>query len=99
MQFVCVSGSAALVNKIPAERMHRFGTNTQELNVHLIIKMTVTLTDNEGHRRKSKVTQMNYWSYLANYYIRRHHTCYQGTIQQATSNDISLFDLEGQDHN
>ena len=33
------------------------GTNTQRYNVHLIIKMKVTLTDDEGHRRRSKVTK------------------------------------------
>ena len=31
------------------------GTNTQQHNVHLMIKMKVTLTDDEGHRRRSKV--------------------------------------------
>ena len=35
------------------------GTNSQERNVHLMIKMKVTLTDDEGHRRRSKVTKMN----------------------------------------
>ena len=34
------------------------GTNTQQYNVHLIIKLKVTLTDDEGHRRRSKVTKM-----------------------------------------
>ena len=34
-------------------------TNTQQYNVHLMIKMNVTLTDDEGHRRRSKVTKMN----------------------------------------
>ena len=33
------------------------GTNTQQYNAHLIIKMKVTLTDDEGHRRRSKVTK------------------------------------------
>ena len=33
------------------------GTNTQQHNVHLMIKMKVTLTDDEGHRRRSKVTK------------------------------------------
>ena len=70
------------------------GTNTQQYNVHLMIKMKVTLTDNEGHRRRSKVTKTNLWSYIANYYTYRDHTWYQGTIQQAASNDISLFDLD-----
>ena len=31
------------------------GINTQQHNFHLIIKMKVTLTDDEGHRRRSKV--------------------------------------------
>ena len=31
-------------------------TNTQHYNVHLMIKMKVTLTDDEGHRRRSKIT-------------------------------------------
>ena len=44
----------------------------------------------EGHMRRSK---KNLWSYLAKYHTHRHHTRYQGTIQQVTSNDISLFDL------
>ena len=35
------------------------GTNTQQLNVNLMIKMKVTLTDGEGHMRMSKVTKMN----------------------------------------
>ena len=32
-------------------------TYTQQYNVHLIMKKKVTLTDNEGHRRRSKVTK------------------------------------------
>ena len=32
------------------------GTNTQQYNVHLIMKMNVTLTD-DGHRRRPKVTK------------------------------------------
>ena len=45
------------------------------------------MTNDEGHmhRRRSKVTKMNYWSCLANYYTHRHHTWYQGTIQKTTS--------------
>ena len=35
------------------------GSNTQQHNVHLRIKMKVTLTDDEGHRRRSKFTKMN----------------------------------------
>ena len=31
------------------------GTNTQQYNVHQIIKMKLTLTNDEGHRRRSKV--------------------------------------------
>ena len=31
--------------------------------------------DAEGHRWRHKVTTMNQWSYLANYYTHRHHTC------------------------
>ena len=34
------------------------GTNTQQYNVYLIIKMKLTLTDDEGHRRRSKVTKI-----------------------------------------
>ena len=34
------------------------GTNTQENNVHLMIKMKVTLTVDEGHRRRLKVTKI-----------------------------------------
>ena len=30
------------------------GTNTQQHNIHLMIKMKVTLTGNEGHKRKGK---------------------------------------------
>ena len=56
--------------------------------------MKVTLTDDNCHKRRSKVTKLNYWSYLANYYTHWHHAWYQGTIQWATSNDISLFDLD-----
>ena len=59
-----------------------------------MIKMKVTLADDEGHTRRSKVTRNCGWSYLSNYYTHRHHTWYQGTIQLATSNDISLFDLD-----
>ena len=33
------------------------GTNKQRHIVHLTIKMKVTLTDDEGHRRRSKVTK------------------------------------------
>ena len=33
------------------------GTNAQQYNVHLIITMKVTLTDDEGDRRRSKVTE------------------------------------------
>ena len=33
------------------------GTNTQQNNVHLMIKMKVTLTDDEGHKRRSKVNK------------------------------------------
>ena len=32
------------------------GTNTQQRNVHLMITMKVTLTDDDGHRWRSKVT-------------------------------------------
>ena len=32
-------------------------TNTQQHNVHLMIKMKVTLSDDEGHSRRSKVTK------------------------------------------
>ena len=35
------------------------GTNTRQYNVHHIIKMKVTLMDDEGHRQRSKVTKMN----------------------------------------
>ena len=31
--------------------------NAQQYNVHLMIKMKVTFTDDEGHRRRSKVTK------------------------------------------
>ena len=34
------------------------GTNAQQYNIHLMMKMKVTLTDEEGHRRSSKVTKM-----------------------------------------
>ena len=30
------------------------GTNTQQYNVHLTIQMKMTLTDDEGHRRRSQ---------------------------------------------
>ena len=33
------------------------GTNTQQPSIILIIKMNVTLTDDEGHRQRSKVTK------------------------------------------
>ena len=33
------------------------GINIQQHNVHLMIKMNVTLTDDEGHMRRSKVTK------------------------------------------
>ena len=32
-------------------------TNTQQHNVHLMIKMKVTLTNDEGHSQRSKVTK------------------------------------------
>ena len=35
------------------------GTHTQQYNVHLMMKLKVTLKDDEGHRRRSKVTKMN----------------------------------------
>ena len=35
------------------------GTNTQQHNVHLMIKMKVTMTNDEGHRRRPKVIKMN----------------------------------------
>ena len=35
------------------------GTNTPQHNGHLMIKMKVTLTDDEGHRGRSKVIKMN----------------------------------------
>ena len=46
-----------------------------------MIKMKVTLTGDEDHRQRPKVTKMNLWSHLANWYTNRHHTWYQGTIQ------------------
>ena len=33
------------------------GTNTQQYNDHLIMKIKMTLTDDEGLRRRSKVTK------------------------------------------
>ena len=33
------------------------GTNTQKCDVHLMIKMKMTLTDDEGHRQNSNVTR------------------------------------------
>ena len=33
------------------------GTDTQQYKVHLMIKMKVTLTDDEGHKRRLKVTK------------------------------------------
>ena len=35
-----------------------FGTNTQQCKLRLIIKMKVTLTDDEGPRQRSKVTNI-----------------------------------------
>ena len=35
------------------------GTNTQQYNVHQMIEMKVTLTDDKGHRRRSKVKKSN----------------------------------------
>ena len=35
------------------------GTNTQQYNVHLMIKAKVTLMDDECHRQRSKVTKIN----------------------------------------
>ena len=32
-----------------------FGSNTQQQNVHLMIKMKVTLTDDEGDKRSQKI--------------------------------------------
>ena len=32
---------------------------TEQYDVHLMIKVKVTLTDDKGHRRRSKVTKMN----------------------------------------
>ena len=32
------------------------GTNTQQHNGRLMMKMKVTLIDDEGHRRRSKIT-------------------------------------------
>ena len=39
-------------------------TNIQQHDVHLMIKMKVTLTDYKGRRCRPKVTKMNKWSYL-----------------------------------
>ena len=36
----------------------KFSPNNSN-NVHLMIKMKVTLTDDEGHRRRSKVKKIN----------------------------------------
>ena len=47
---VHISNSITLANFV-------LGTNTQQYNVHLIIKIKVTLTDDEGHRCRSKVTK------------------------------------------
>ena len=58
------------------------GTNTQQHDVHLMIKVKVTLRDDEGHRQRS------------NYYTNRHYACYQGTIQKVTSNDINDHALD-----
>ena len=55
-------------------------TNTQQHNVHLITKIKVTLTDDEGHRRRSKVTKNELMVICLNFYTQRHHTWYQGTI-------------------
>ena len=70
---VCISNSIELTNFI-------FDTNIQRHNIHLIIKMKVTLTDAESHRLRSNVTISNYLSYLASYYTYRHHTWFQGTL-------------------
>ena len=35
------------------------GFNTQQHDVHLMIKIKVNLTDDEGHMRRSKVIKMN----------------------------------------
>ena len=51
------------------------GINTQQHNVNLMIKMKVTLTDDEGHRRRSKVIKNELMVLSC-----RHHTWYQGTI-------------------
>ena len=48
-QAICISNSIELRNLI-------LGTNTQQHNAHLMIKMKVTLTDYEGHRLEVKVT-------------------------------------------
>ena len=47
---VHISNSIALTNFV-------LGTNTQQHNVHLMMNIKVTLTDDEGHKRRSKVTK------------------------------------------
>ena len=50
------------------------GTNIQQHEVHLMIKVKVTLTDSEGHRWRSKVIKNNKWTHLPNNFTHRHHT-------------------------
>ena len=44
----------------------------------------------EGQRSQ----KMNKWWFLVKHKTHRHHTWYQGTLQKATSNDISFLDLQ-----
>ena len=49
------------------------GTKTQQHNVHLMMKMKVTLTYDEGHRRRSKVTKMNQIGLVGFFFFFFHH--------------------------
>ena len=71
------------------------GTNTQQHNVHLMIKMKVTLSDDEGHRRRSKVTKNELMVISRKllhsqtlFLVPRYYTI------SDIYNDISVFDLD-----
>ena len=67
------------------------GANTQQYNIHLVIEMKVTLTDDEGHRRRSKVTKNDLMVTCRK--LLHSQTSYL-VPRYNTISDISLFDLD-----
>ena len=67
------------------------GTNTQQYDIHIMVKVKVTLTDDEGHKWRSKVTKNELMVISRKFYTYRQYTRYLCTIQLAISNDISSW--------